>query len=402
MPGRPRGRDRAATFRSRSGSCPSPRTSTPSASTASASWAIPSRPSPRWTRTPRTTRSPRSRSSTRTCRRSARSRRRSRRPSRGSTTTATADNFHKLVSMEFGELEAGLRARRPWSATTSSSTRATRTCRSSSTPRVADFGPDGKLTLWSATQTPHYVHRALAKVLEMPAARIRVIATPNGGGFGGKSDPFNHEIVVAHLSRVTSRPVKICLTREEVFYCHRGRHPTLMRVRTGVDEGRRDHRDALPDGARRRRVRLVRRRVDVLHGRAPDRHVRGARVPVRRRPRLHEQAALRTQARARHARSRGSRSKCSSTRSRCDLGLDPADDAPRAPPARRVPHGELPAHRLDGARARASRRSSRPRAGASGAASCPPGRGLGLACSSYICGAGSRSTGTRCRSRECS
>ena len=31
----------------------------------------------------------------------------------------------------------------------------------------------------------------------MPAAHIRVIATPNGGGFGGKSDPFNHEIVVA-------------------------------------------------------------------------------------------------------------------------------------------------------------------------------------------------------------
>src|SRR5882672_9024399 len=47
--------------------------------------------------------------------------------------------------------------------------------------------PDGKLTLWTSTQTPHYVHRALAKVLELPAARIRVIATPNGGGFGGKS-----------------------------------------------------------------------------------------------------------------------------------------------------------------------------------------------------------------------
>src|SRR6185503_4261012 len=99
---------------------------------------------------------------------------------------------------------------------------------------VADFGPDGRLTLWSSTQTPHYVHRALSKVLDLPPARIRVIATPNGGGFGGKSDPFNHEIVVAHLSRVTGRPVKICLTREEVFYCHRGRHPTLMKVRTGV------------------------------------------------------------------------------------------------------------------------------------------------------------------------
>src|SRR6267142_4714432 len=94
--------------------------------------------------------------------------------------------------------------------------------------------PDGKLTLWTSTQTPHYVHRALAKVLELPAARIRVIATPNGGGFGGKSDPFSHEIAVAKLAMITGRPVKITLTREEVFYCHRGRHPTLMWVRTGV------------------------------------------------------------------------------------------------------------------------------------------------------------------------
>ncbi|MGB7921680.1 MAG: molybdopterin cofactor-binding domain-containing protein [Pyrinomonadaceae bacterium] len=99
---------------------------------------------------------------------------------------------------------------------------------------VAHFDPDGKLTLWSSTQTPHYVHRALAKTLELPASHIRVIATPNGGGFGGKSDPFNHEIVVSKLSMMTGRPVKVTLTREEVFYCHRGRHPVLMHVKTGV------------------------------------------------------------------------------------------------------------------------------------------------------------------------
>ena len=99
---------------------------------------------------------------------------------------------------------------------------------------VAVKDPEGKLTIWSSTQTPHYLHRALAKVLEMPAAHIRVIATPNGGGFGGKSDPFNHEIVVAKAALVLDRPVKVCLTREEVFYCHRGRHPILMKFKTGV------------------------------------------------------------------------------------------------------------------------------------------------------------------------
>jgi 4-hydroxybenzoyl-CoA reductase alpha subunit len=99
---------------------------------------------------------------------------------------------------------------------------------------VAYFDTDNKLTLWSSTQTPHYVHRALSKVLEMPASHVRVIATPNGGGFGGKSDPFNHEIAVCELSRRTGRPVKVTLTREEVFYCHRGRHPVLMKIKTGV------------------------------------------------------------------------------------------------------------------------------------------------------------------------
>lgn len=99
---------------------------------------------------------------------------------------------------------------------------------------VAALDPDGRLTLWSSTQTPHYVHRELARALDLPAHRIRVIATPNGGGFGGKSDPFNHEIVVAKAALVTGRPVKITLTREEVFYAHRGRHPVLMRLKTGV------------------------------------------------------------------------------------------------------------------------------------------------------------------------
>jgi len=98
---------------------------------------------------------------------------------------------------------------------------------------VAHWASDGKLTLWSSTQTPHYVHRVLAKVLDTPAAHIRVIATPVGGGFGGKTDPFSHEIVACQLSKVTGRPVKIALTREEVFYTHRGRHPVLMWIKTG-------------------------------------------------------------------------------------------------------------------------------------------------------------------------
>ncbi len=99
---------------------------------------------------------------------------------------------------------------------------------------IAQATPDGRLTLWSSTQVPHYLHRALARVLGLPADRIRVIAAPVGGGFGGKSDIFAHEFVAAKLSMLTGRPVKAALTREESFYCHRGRHPVLMRFRLGA------------------------------------------------------------------------------------------------------------------------------------------------------------------------
>ena len=98
---------------------------------------------------------------------------------------------------------------------------------------VAHWGPDGKLTLWSSTQTPHYVHRLLGKILDVPQAHIRVVAAPVGGGFGGKLDPFAHEIAACKLSQLAGRPVKIALTREEVFYVHRGRHPVLMWIKTG-------------------------------------------------------------------------------------------------------------------------------------------------------------------------
>ena len=142
-------------------------------------------------------------------------------------------NLHKLINLEFGDVEEGF-AQADLVREDLLFFEGNTHLPMEQHAAVADWSADGKVTLWSSTQTPHYVHRALAKVLELPPARIRVIATPNGGGFGGKSDPFSHEIVVAKFAMLTGRPVKITLTREEVFYCHRGRHPTLMWVKTGV------------------------------------------------------------------------------------------------------------------------------------------------------------------------
>jgi 4-hydroxybenzoyl-CoA reductase subunit alpha len=142
-------------------------------------------------------------------------------------------NVHKKVNLEFGDVDEGF-AEADLVREDTFFYEGNTHLPMEQHAAVAYFDTDEKLTLWSSTQTPHYVHRALTKVLEIPASHIRVIATPNGGGFGGKSDPFNHEVIVSKLSMITGRPVKCTLTREEVFYCHRGRHPVLMRVKTGV------------------------------------------------------------------------------------------------------------------------------------------------------------------------
>ena len=142
-------------------------------------------------------------------------------------------NVHKEVSFDFGDVEAGFAEADHVREDTFFFEGSTHLPMEQHAA-LASLGPDGKLTLWSSTQTPHYVHRALARVLELAPAHVRVIACPNGGGFGGKSDPFSHEIVAARLSMKTGRPVKITLSREEVFYCHRGRHPVSMWIKTGL------------------------------------------------------------------------------------------------------------------------------------------------------------------------
>jgi 4-hydroxybenzoyl-CoA reductase subunit alpha len=142
-------------------------------------------------------------------------------------------NIHKLINLEFGDVDEGF-AEADHVREDLFFFEGNTHLPMEQHAALAEWSADGKVTLWSSTQTPHYVHRALAKVLELPPARVRVIACPNGGGFGGKSDPFSHEIVACKLAMITGRPVKITLTREEVFYCHRGRHPVLMWVKTGV------------------------------------------------------------------------------------------------------------------------------------------------------------------------
>lgn len=116
---------------------------------------------------------------------------------------------------------------------------------------VAHWDPSGRLTVYSPQQVPHYLHRALSSVLDIPMHQINVHRTFVGGGFGGKSDPFPHEMCAAILARKSGLPVRICFDREEVYWINRGRHPS--RIQMGVfadDEGRISgiETDALIDG----------------------------------------------------------------------------------------------------------------------------------------------------------
>ncbi len=143
-----------------------------------------------------------------------------------------ADNVCKEVDLRFGDVEAGFASADAivedrWFYEGSTHAAIEPHC------AIGQWSADNKLTVWSATQVSHYLHRELAKVLGVGTEDVRVIQPVVGGAFGGKSEPFDLEFCVAVLAKKAGRPVKILYTREEVFYAHRGRHPMDMAFRVG-------------------------------------------------------------------------------------------------------------------------------------------------------------------------
>lgn len=99
---------------------------------------------------------------------------------------------------------------------------------------LAHYEGSGKLTIWTATQVPHYVQHQLSRVLGMPMGRIRVIKPYLGGGFGGKAETTPAEFCACILSKRTGRPVQIVYRRDEMFLHGRGRHAITIELKTGV------------------------------------------------------------------------------------------------------------------------------------------------------------------------
>jgi len=82
---------------------------------------------------------------------------------------------------------------------------------------LAQAGPAGDVTVWSATQVPHILRFALQLVLGIPEAKIRVIAPDVGGGFGSKLDVYAEEALAVALARRLGRPVKWTEERSENY-----------------------------------------------------------------------------------------------------------------------------------------------------------------------------------------
>jgi CO/xanthine dehydrogenase Mo-binding subunit len=103
---------------------------------------------------------------------------------------------------------------------------------------TAMWNPDGNLTIWCSSQGHFQVRDHTANVLGIPVSRIRVIPMEIGGGFGGKLVPYL-ECVAALLSRKTGHPVKLTMSRAEVFEATGPTSGSYMRVKIGANrEGR--------------------------------------------------------------------------------------------------------------------------------------------------------------------
>lgn len=100
---------------------------------------------------------------------------------------------------------------------------------------VAQWDGDG-LTIWESTQGVYAVQSAVAKVLGMPLSRLRVVGHYMGGGFGGKLQAGKYTVIAALLAKVTGRPVKLSLTREETLLAVGNRPPCNMTLKAGVKQ----------------------------------------------------------------------------------------------------------------------------------------------------------------------
>src|SRR6266566_2962275 len=105
---------------------------------------------------------------------------------------------------------------------------------------IAIWSDDGdshgeSVTLYDANQGGNWTRDDVAKAFGLPPERVRVIAPYVGGGFGSKGFPHPHVILAVMAAQATRRPVKLALTRQQMFALVGYRTPMIQRMRLGAD-----------------------------------------------------------------------------------------------------------------------------------------------------------------------
>lgn len=98
---------------------------------------------------------------------------------------------------------------------------------------VAEPDRQGKVTIWSSLQSISLAQQRVAEWVNIPMAKVRMVAPRIGGGFGGKGNA-HFQPAAAALALKTGRPVKLMLTRSEDFEMMRSRHPSRVHMKTGA------------------------------------------------------------------------------------------------------------------------------------------------------------------------
>jgi xanthine dehydrogenase YagR molybdenum-binding subunit len=98
---------------------------------------------------------------------------------------------------------------------------------------VANWDGDS-LTIWESTQGVFRVQQNVAKILNLPLSKVRIIGHYMGGGFGSKLQAGKYTIIAALLARTTGRPVKMILSREETYLAVGNRPPSNMTLKAGI------------------------------------------------------------------------------------------------------------------------------------------------------------------------
>jgi xanthine dehydrogenase YagR molybdenum-binding subunit len=100
---------------------------------------------------------------------------------------------------------------------------------------IASWDAGGGLTVWDSTQGPSADRDTIAAVLGLDPVEVRVISPHVGGGFGSKGTTRPHAILAALAARAARRPVKVALTRQQMFTLTGHRTPTIQHLELGAD-----------------------------------------------------------------------------------------------------------------------------------------------------------------------